>query len=1007
MKNSAKLISVVLVAVLVFVLALAIGAQTKSEIGSGEITLNLETNLPSNEELFAGYVNSVMHPLDPSAALPQGTLAREKLNNGEKAIYDFLLDMIKDVALGDVSYATSTMTESYMDDHGIIRRYNTSDNSVAYNSFFANYNWHNVIYALTADLPYDLYWFEKTEGVYCNYYYRYTSTSVTFTSFIFKFVVSEDYKMAGGDDFTVDTSKTSAATQSYENAVAIVEQYASLDDYNKLYSYDAKIRELVDYNHDAWYDGAQQMPYGDPWQLIWVFDNDPATKVVCEGYAKAFHLLCDLSDFENDIVCVNVSGDAGGAHMWNIVKMEDGKNYLVDVTWNDSSPGRYFLKGGTGSVTGGYTTSGSYRTYRSDMYDRFGTDANSILKLSSTDYVYTQDVPDGVIDLGRCGDNLTWTLYSDGELVIEGTGAMWDYSSNYDSEKGKYVTTAPWEEYSDAMTKLTLTDSVTSIGEMAFYNCSGFTGYLVIPDSVTSIGSWAFEGCSGFTGYLVIPDSVTSIDIWAFSGCSGFTGDLVIPDSVTSIGGSAFSGCSGFTGDLVIPDSVTSIGGSAFSGCSSFTGDLVIPDSVTSIGSYAFYYCRGFTGNLVIGKGVTTIGDYAFHGCSGFTGDLVIPDSVTSIGVAAFYNCSGFTGNLVIGKDVTSIGRYAFYNCSGFTGDLVIPDSVTSIGGWAFYNCSGFTGNLVIGKDVTSIGERAFYGCSGFTGDLVIPDSVTTIGDDAFRWCGGFTGNLVVGKGVTTIGEWAFYNCSGFTGDLVIPDSVTSIGSDAFRSCSGFTGDLVIPDSVTSIGNYAFSGCSSLTKATIYTTDATFGTAIFSGTSSDFTIYGYAGSTAETYANANGHKFVALDAFTLSGALTTYLSATDDVTLSLFAPDTTEPAYTITLAGDATEYKFDAVAPGTYTMVVKKKNHVTREYELVIGEEDVTQDVKIHLIGDLDGNGRVNTRDWNAVRDHINKSAVITDSYKFACADIDGNGKVNTRDWNAIRDHINKSNPLW
>jgi hypothetical protein len=94
---------------------------------------------------------------------------------------------------------------------------------------------------------------------------------------------------------------------------------------------------------------------------------------------------------------------------------------------------------------------------------------------------------------------------------------------------------------------LTIANTVTSIGDYAFKDYSGFTGSLIIPNSVTSIGSSAFYYCSGFTGSLTIGSSVASIDNSAFQNCTGFTGDLTIPNSVTSIGSSAFENCSGLT----------------------------------------------------------------------------------------------------------------------------------------------------------------------------------------------------------------------------------------------------------------------------------------------------------------------------------------------------------------------------------------------------------------------------------------------------------------------------
>ena len=160
-----------------------------------------------------------------------------------------------------------------------------------------------------------------------------------------------------------------------------------------------------------------------------------------------------------------------------------------------------------------------------------------------------------------------------------------------------------------------ITDSVNSIGDGAFYDCSSLTN-IVIPDGVTSIGDWAFNGCSDLAD-IVIPDSVTSIGDYAFGECSSLS-SLVIPDSVTSIGNKAFLGCSSLS-SVVIPDSVTSIGAWAFSSCESLTS-IIIPDSVTSIGKSAFYDCSSLT-NIVIPDGVTSIGYSAFEGCN-FPNDI-------------------------------------------------------------------------------------------------------------------------------------------------------------------------------------------------------------------------------------------------------------------------------------------------------------------------------------------------------------------------------------------------
>ena len=138
---------------------------------------------------------------------------------------------------------------------------------------------------------------------------------------------------------------------------------------------------------------------------------------------------------------------------------------------------------------------------------------------------------------------------------------------------------------------------VTSIGESAFWGCSGLTS-VVIPSSITSIGRRAFSGCSklaeivvddGNQNYMSIDGILYSKDGSLLHSCPGAKTSVDIPSSVTSIGGSAFLLCSGLT-SVVIPPSVTSIGESAFANCSGLT-IVVIPSSVTSISSGAFYDC--------------------------------------------------------------------------------------------------------------------------------------------------------------------------------------------------------------------------------------------------------------------------------------------------------------------------------------------------------------------------------------------------------------------------------
>ena len=162
---------------------------------------------------------------------------------------------------------------------------------------------------------------------------------------------------------------------------------------------------------------------------------------------------------------------------------------------------------------------------------------------------------------------------------------------------------------------------------------------MTIPNSVKTIGNSAFYECTGFDGILEISESVTTIGESAFYKCTGFKGDLKIPNSVKTIGNSAFSEC-GFTGKLTIPNSVETIGEWAFYHCMNFTGDLTIPNSVKTIGKSAFCGCFRLNGNLTMSNSVTIIGDEAFYSCSGFTGDLSLPKSLEVVGYKSFEYCN-------------------------------------------------------------------------------------------------------------------------------------------------------------------------------------------------------------------------------------------------------------------------------------------------------------------------------------------------------------------------------
>ena len=256
---------------------------------------------------------------------------------------------------------------------------------------------------------------------------------------------------------------------------------------------------------------------------------------------------------------------------------------------------------------------------------------------------------------GSCGDNVTYTFDpTTGTLSISGTGKMMNYFS---------ATNVPWYEYRESIKEVTISSGITSIGNDAFYGCTGLTS-IVIPDSVTSIGDVAFAECSGLTS-IDLGNGVTSIGYFSFTLCTGLT-SITIPSTVMTIGFGAFNGCAGLT-SIYIPRSVMYIFDWAFAYCDALSSITVDP--------FNFMYDSRDNCNAIIQTSTNKL----IAGCK----DTVIPSSVTSIGSTAFCGIKTLT-SIEIPDSITSIGMSAF-EYTGLT-SITIPSSVTSIGNSAFQN---------------------------------------------------------------------------------------------------------------------------------------------------------------------------------------------------------------------------------------------------------------------------------------------------------------------------------
>ena len=363
---------------------------------------------PDNDELLEGYLNRQFEEqikengagdsdgeedLVSSRRLFAAIPRRNFLTVSDAGIYDGIAAYIPETAAGNISSTAFSVSGSFIytaEELGV-ETITVSNNKLSDDAKKGlSKRVGKVIDALLADYPYDLFWYDKTKGTGYTYSFGILNGGkrLRLSRLVFSMRVAEEYAVDGAlGTMNVDTAKIHAINNTVSSAQAVVEEAKASagTDYEKLVYFRDWICNEVSYNYGA--AGNSGVPYGNPWQLIWVFDGDPETKVVCEGYSKAFKWLCDLSVFDdNKIGCYLMTGKMnGGGHMWNHVTMGDSKYYMVDVTNYDGHPERPRL------FLGGYDSySDPAYTYHGLRYI-FDDDAKGIytaeLELSDTDYV--------------------------------------------------------------------------------------------------------------------------------------------------------------------------------------------------------------------------------------------------------------------------------------------------------------------------------------------------------------------------------------------------------------------------------------------------------------------------------------------------------------------------------------------------------------------------------------------------------------------------------------------
>jgi hypothetical protein len=442
-----------------------------------------------------------------------------------------------------------------------------------------------------------------------------------------------------------------------------------------------------------------------------------------------------------------------------------------------------------------------------------------------------------VVASGSCGENVTWTLDSEGLLTISGSGPMADQNFG-----GCVVGT----DLRDQVRSVVIADGVTYIGNFSFnYNENAET--ILLPNSVTAFGNNAFDGCKSLQ-YITLPNGLIQMGNFCFAYCYELQ-EIEIPEGVTTLGYSVFSNCTSLK-RAALPSTLQSVDSVMFANCTAlqeikFTGSqeqwnaisapvlygvsnsvqVVIEPSIASgsCGENATWTLDSEGLLTISGSGPMDefgrhIVDTEFVGESPFWDfrdsvlQVVIAPGVTSVGSFSFYECANLK-SVSIPDGVTSIGDGAFWGCSSLQ-EAAIPDGTAVIGWGVFYECDSLR-QINIPESVTEIGKYAFYSCDSLTSAFV-PDSVTKIEPYTFAFCENLSEFSLPGS-LTSIGEVAFYRCSSLP-NVVLPESLTSIGRDAFNQCRSLT-DVMLPAGIKAMDYGVFANCTALKRAVILSTD--------------------------------------------------------------------------------------------------------------------------------------------------------------------------------------------
>ncbi len=540
------------------------------ELPTVETSFSMPNAADDNDALLQQYINRVLAGQSgrKRRLAPKTGVAGAKLTGTDRKMYDLLRTEIEKVANGQRSSTEFTASAGELGlqmytaaELGLTSLTEETESGArftreAYDAVLqiADFDSNAVLSAILSDCPYDMYWYDKTyrddvneqyaceQSIGFRYDFNDNDELVFGISTIgISLRVATAYQK-DGDPHLVDTTLPERVQNAAQNITQIVTTYANLGDTAKLNAYKTRICELTDYNQAA--ANNNNTPYGDPWQLIYVFDGDANTTVVCEGYSKAFKYLCDRSAFTGDIRCILATGilaggTGSGGHMWNIVKMPNDKNYMVDVTNTDSGNGGLFLSGYSSRVSAQqykYSSNRLTYTYNSGLSSTY--DYDTWLAMSETDYI---EIPVAVV----LSDPGTETSVDMGTVICGYPLTLPECTF----DEPLWHTFAGWQMRNDAAGTLYQPGESIRIMADTVFDAVWAISYpdmdspdFILPQQIQTIGSEAFRGADPSVVKIPFIKGSQVIQDYAFAECHRLR-QILIPASVTSIGEHVFDSC--------------------------------------------------------------------------------------------------------------------------------------------------------------------------------------------------------------------------------------------------------------------------------------------------------------------------------------------------------------------------------------------------------------------------------------------------------------------------------